>query len=107
VLIEITPGTSKGTWNLVAKAKADIWPPMYMAYDRSPWAIKALVHGILQDHGIVETEPTADTDGKGRNGPVLPAACGATGPDDLVCERAPHPATENHGCVGVGELVTW
>jgi hypothetical protein len=59
MLIEITPGTSEGTWNLVAKAKADAWPPMYMAYDRSPWAIKALVHGILTDIGAVEPVATA------------------------------------------------
>ena len=58
MLIEITPGTSEATWNLVAKAKADAWPPMYMAYDPSPWAIKALVHGILTAIGAVE--PVSD-----------------------------------------------
>lgn len=63
MLIEITPGVGEGTWNLVAKAKADAWPPMYMAYDRSPWAIKALVHEILRDQGVIEPEPTTVADG--------------------------------------------
>jgi hypothetical protein len=49
VIIEITDD-GNGAWNLTAKAERDAWPPLYMAYGRSPWAIKALVHGILADH---------------------------------------------------------
>lgn len=48
MIIEIKDD-GNGAWNLVAKAGQDDWPPLYMAYGRSPWAIKALVRGILSD----------------------------------------------------------
>jgi hypothetical protein len=48
VIIEIK-GDGHGAWNLVAKNGQEDWPPMYMAYGRSVWAIKALVSGILTD----------------------------------------------------------
>jgi hypothetical protein len=48
VIIEIKDD-GNGAWNLVARTGPDDWPPLYMAYSRSPWAIKALVGGILSD----------------------------------------------------------
>lgn len=60
MIIEITDD-GNGAWNLTAKATKDAWPPMYMAHGRSPWAIKALVHGILTDHApVAEDAPEAD-----------------------------------------------
>lgn len=49
MIIEITPGADDGTWNFVAKAKADAWPPMYMAYGRTVDQIEFLISGILGD----------------------------------------------------------
>ena len=48
MIIEIKDD-GNGAWNLVAKNGKDDWPPLHMAYGRSPWAVKALVHGILND----------------------------------------------------------
>lgn len=49
----------KGTWNLVAWEQDEQGPLAYTALGRSPWAIKALVHGILTDHA--ETPARTDT----------------------------------------------
>lgn len=46
---------SRGTWNLAAFENDEQGPLAYTALGRSPWAIKALVHGILTDHA----EPAA------------------------------------------------
>lgn len=50
VIIKIS-SNGKGAWNLHAKERDDDTSPLiYTALGRSPWAIKALVNGILTDH---------------------------------------------------------
>jgi hypothetical protein len=50
VIIKIS-SDGKGAWNMHAKERDDDTSPIvYMALGRSPWTIKALVHGILTDH---------------------------------------------------------
>jgi hypothetical protein len=61
VIVEIKDD-GNGAWNLTAKTKADDWPPLYMAYGRSVWAIGALVRGILTDFA----EPAAAEDAAAR-----------------------------------------
>lgn len=48
MIIEIVDD-GRGAWNFVAKAKADVWPPMYMAYGRTVPQIDFLLKGILDD----------------------------------------------------------
>lgn len=68
MIIEITDD-GHGAWNLTAKTGRDAWPPMYMAYGCSAWAIKALVHGILTDHAMPHptdaSDPQTAADGSG------------------------------------------
>lgn len=50
VIIKIA-SDGEGAWNLFAKERDDDTAPLvYTALGRCPWAIKALVHGILTDH---------------------------------------------------------
>ena len=57
MIIEIR-STDDGTWNLTAKADTNpATVPFYMARNRSAWAIRALVRGILADHEDDHTEP--------------------------------------------------
>jgi hypothetical protein len=53
----------EGTWNLFAKESDDeLSPLVYIARGRSPWAIKALVHGILTDCEQGSDEPSEVTE---------------------------------------------
>lgn len=50
--IEIT-GNDNGAWNLIATGDDDPMP-LYAAYGRSPWAIKALVHAGNHKQGLAD-----------------------------------------------------
>jgi hypothetical protein len=92
VIIEITDD-GNGAWNLTAKTAKDAWPPMLMAYGRSAWAIKALVHGILTDHAE-EAPETSDS-----------CTCTVAGPDPKCVvhhgrqARGPKPPPVGPGCI--------
>lgn len=59
MIIEVT-GDGHGAFNFVAKAKADTWPPMYMAYGRTQGQIQSLAASVIDEFVHADQEFVVD-----------------------------------------------